>query len=152
MEAVEENLRILELSARLLKWNENDPPAYKDILAARLRAKFYGAQVVMYRPFVREVLQYSWSVRQQERVQPKSEILKEIPKDEIPGSAFQSRPSVTASKKDMSEDDIAKRNFDKNEWHYIELGIKALINSTKAFWGLGDERLIVTNVFGTAHA
>jgi hypothetical protein len=151
MEAVERNLEIFELSTRLFKWKENDPPA-KDILAARLRAKFYGAQVVMYRPFVRQVLQYSWSVRQQERVQPKSEIMKEIPEDEIPGSAFQSKPSVTATKKDMSEDDIVKRNFDKNEWHYFELGIKALFNSTKAFWGMGPERLIVTNVFGTAHA
>ncbi|GKU11591.1 unnamed protein product, partial [Fusarium langsethiae] len=31
-------------------------------------------------------------------------------------------------------------------------GIKALIESTRAFHGLGDKRPIITNIFGTAHA
>ena len=38
---------------------------------------------------------------------------------------------------------------------YARKGIRALIDSTRAFHGLGDpsrQRLIVTNIWGTAHA
>ena len=31
-------------------------------------------------------------------------------------------------------------------------GVKALIESTRAFHGVEDKRFIITNVFGTAHA
>ncbi len=34
------------------KFQPDDPPA-SDILAARLRAKYWGAQVITYRPFIR---------------------------------------------------------------------------------------------------
>ena len=35
---------------------------------------------------------------------------------------------------------------------YTQLCIKAMENSTRAFHGMGPGRLIVTNVWGTAHA
>jgi hypothetical protein len=36
--------------------HSGDPPA-KDILSARLRAKFWDAQVILYRPFIRQILE-----------------------------------------------------------------------------------------------
>lgn len=36
--------------------------------------------------------------------------------------------------------------------NFAHKGIKALVESTRAFHGVSDERLIITNVFGTAHA
>lgn len=35
---------------------------------------------------------------------------------------------------------------------YAKKGIRALIESTRAFHGLPDKRFVVTNIFGTAHA
>ncbi|PNP49926.1 hypothetical protein FNYG_15996 [Fusarium nygamai] len=43
-------------------FREDDPPA-DDILAARLRAKYWGAQVITYRPFIRQILQFSHSIK-----------------------------------------------------------------------------------------
>jgi hypothetical protein len=90
-----------------LKWDEEELPA-TDILGARLRAKFYGAQVITYRKFLLSILQLS-------------------PNEKI-------KPDVV---------------------QYAIRCIKALIKSTMAFHGLGDpgsKRLLVTNIWGTAHA
>ncbi|KAJ6436396.1 C6 finger domain-containingprotein [Purpureocillium lavendulum] len=86
-----------------LDFQERDGPAH-DILGARLRGKYWGAQVITYRPFVKVVLE--------------------------------SRDKAL----DQEIFDLARK------------GITALIESTRAFHGLGDERPIITNVFGTAHA
>jgi hypothetical protein len=88
-----------------------DPPA-TDILNARLRAKFWGAQNIIYRPFVRYIVQSNFERKA--------------------GS-----PPVTVEELTLQ---------------YAERGIKALIESTRAFHGLKEQRFIITNVFGTAHA
>ncbi|KAI1357124.1 hypothetical protein F5Y08DRAFT_348131 [Xylaria arbuscula] len=36
-------------------WNDGDPPA-DDLLAARLRAKYWDLQVILYRPFLQQIL------------------------------------------------------------------------------------------------
>ena len=41
--------------AKLVSWKDDDPPA-TDILDARLRGKYYGAQNITYRHFLRAVL------------------------------------------------------------------------------------------------
>ncbi|CZR69384.1 uncharacterized protein PAC_19284 [Phialocephala subalpina] len=89
-----------------LSTQERSPPA-TDILTARLRAKFYGAQVITYRPYVQKILELS-----------------------SPGtvSSDRSARAVYAIRRE---------------------GSKALINSTRAFHGLGGRRLIMTNVWGT---
>lgn len=94
-----------------MKWDADKGEPAKDKLSARLRAKYYGAKVVTYRPFVLGILECS---------------------------------------ADVTADDIGQQVF-----QYARAGINALINSTRAFYGLGDpesERPIVTNVWGTAHA
>lgn len=58
VKACEYLLGEIDTIAPTLRWSENDPPA-KDILRARLQAKFYGAKVITYRRFVLKVFQYS---------------------------------------------------------------------------------------------
>lgn len=86
---------------------ENDKPA-NNLLEARLRAKFWGAQVIIHRPIIRKVL--------------------EMPLNEVPNYLNETR--VT----------------------WIKKAIRGLVESTRAFHGLGMGRLIVTNIFGTATA
>lgn len=43
--------------APLVTWRDDDPPA-NDILEARLRGKYYGAENVTYRHFLRAVLDF----------------------------------------------------------------------------------------------
>ncbi|UNI14804.1 hypothetical protein JDV02_001399 [Purpureocillium takamizusanense] len=86
-----------------------DPPA-GDILSARLRGKYWGAQAITYRPFIRMVLE-------------RKQFLAAV------------------------EPSLYQRVIE-----HAQRGIEALIESTRAFHGLGNLRPIVTNVFGTAHA
>ncbi len=100
-------------------WDESDPPA-NDILAARLRAKYYGVEVITYRPFLKMVM---------------------------------NRPSRVTKRSDGTLDtSIPPENISPKILNYSKLCIKALENSTKAFHGMEGGRLIVTNVWGTAHA
>lgn len=138
---MEENLqnikKFLEIACPVLHWNESDPPA-TDILGARLRAKYYGAEVITYRYFVLKILENS--------------------ADKSP------RPSntniINAYKIDIVSPDMVSRttqseDLDPRVKGYARRCIQALINSTKAFHALGDpsrHRIIVTNIWGTAHA
>ncbi|KAK3938290.1 hypothetical protein QBC46DRAFT_231755, partial [Diplogelasinospora grovesii] len=40
------------------KFKHSDPPA-PDILSARLRAKYWGAQVITHRPLIRQILEFN---------------------------------------------------------------------------------------------
>lgn len=117
------------------KFNFDDPPA-KDILSARLRAKYWGAQVITYRPFVRQILEFNYS-RSMSSDSP------------VPMSGdFRSGVSVPVIGPDArSTNDIPPEMIE-----YAAKGIHALIESTRAFHGLEEKRFVVTNVFGTAHA
>ncbi|EXL39184.1 hypothetical protein FOCG_18203 [Fusarium oxysporum f. sp. radicis-lycopersici 26381] len=118
-------------------FREDDPPA-DDILAARLRAKYWGAQVITYRPFIRQILQFSHSIKNYASC------------PNFPSVSSEFRQDVTAPvihPKARTHGDI-----DPQVVELAKKGIKALIESTRAFHGLGDKRPIITNVFGTAHA
>ncbi|OAA76963.1 hypothetical protein LEL_06647 [Akanthomyces lecanii RCEF 1005] len=115
-------------------FKEDDPPA-SDILSARLRAKYWGAQVLTYRPFLRQILQFSFVKNHPTTGQP-------------PSSEF--RAEVEAPRIDPQA-----RNVQDLNPHILVLAqkaIKALVESTRAFHGLGDKRPVITSVFGTAHA
>jgi hypothetical protein len=115
------------------KFNHDDPPA-KDLLSARLRAKYWGAQVITYRPFVRQILEFNYNKL----------MAGESPM--VAGSGgIRSGVSVPAIAPDAS--DIPPQVIE-----YAAKGIHALIESTRAFHGVPDKRYIITNVFGTAHA
>lgn len=100
------------------KFGRDDPPA-NDILSARLRAKYWGANVITYRPFVKKILLINYNKSQANNGM---------------GSAAPSEQITPA----MIE--------------YAKMGIKALVESTRAFHGLPEKRFIVTNIFGTSHA
>lgn len=117
-------------------FNEDDPPA-TDLLAARLRAKYWGAQVITYRPFIRQILQFSHSINRH-------------PSSPDPPTWSEFRvgviaPSIQPGTKSLSDIDPGVIDLAKK-------GIKALVESTRAFHNLGDDRPIITSVFGTAHA
>jgi hypothetical protein len=114
-----------------MTWDADSEPA-RDILGARLRAKFYGAQVITYRDFVLKILERSAS-----------------------DSSFRGQQTPNFMKGFTVPTSTADADIDPKIIHYAEQCIKALIKSTTAFHGLGDpgsKRLVVTNIWGTAHA
>jgi len=122
-----------------MAWEENDKPA-TDILEARLRAKYYGANVITYRPFVLKILN-----RQYPRESETEEQREQYPSDFKAGI---DAPGIDSGATHVDQ-------IDPKVLKYAELCIRALIKSTTAFWGLGDpgkDRIIVTNIWGTAHA
>ncbi|KAM0361002.1 hypothetical protein ACHAPK_011813, partial [Fusarium culmorum] len=118
-------------------FREDDPPA-DDILAARLRAKYWGAQVITYRPFIRQILQFSHSIKNH------------ASSPNFPSVSSEFRQDVTAPVIHPEARTIG--DIDPQVLELAKKGIKALIESTRAFHGLGDKRPIITNIFGTAHA
>ncbi|KAJ8124383.1 hypothetical protein O1611_g9257 [Lasiodiplodia mahajangana] len=108
------------------RW-EDDDPLPKEILGARLRAKYWGSQVILYRPFLRNILD-----------------------GEIHAS------SICSNEAGMMDSTGIKPKIKEHDPRMIEnagLAIRALIESTRAFHGLNNnQRIIITNIFGTAHA
>lgn len=96
----------------MFSFQESDPPA-SGILAARLRVKYWDAIVIIFRPFIRMILE--------------------------------------SNHKRMKGDSRNDWFNDSKVINHAKRGIQALIESTRAFHGLGNGRFIVTNVFGTAH-
>lgn len=125
---IEEMLADKHVWARDFAFNVNDPPG-EDILHARFRAKFWGANVLTYRPYIENILRWSHAVRHPEEYRDKAYNSLSVPSD------------VT------TPSDIPQVVMD-----YACKGIKVLFKSTEAFHGLRDKRFIITNVFGTAHA
>ncbi|CZT44973.1 related to acetate regulatory DNA binding protein FacB [Rhynchosporium secalis] len=122
------NLRYIGVIAAKMQWDATKGESATNILEARLRAKYYGAEVITYRHFVLKLLGG-------EEIAPGY-----LPKIEA--------PMVSSNIKRIED-------IDEKVLQYAERGIRALIFSTRAFYGLGDpgkDRLIVTNIWGTAHA
>lgn len=105
------------------KFQDEDPPA-NEILAARLRAKYWGAQVIIHRFFIRRIIDYNYWQRMK-----------------------RSNPNVVIPPDTPQESPLTQENI-----QLAQRGIQALVESTRAFHGLPDKRFVVTNVFGTAHA
>ncbi|KAK4104353.1 hypothetical protein N658DRAFT_251087 [Parathielavia hyrcaniae] len=112
------------------KFQPTDPPA-EDILSARLRAKYWGAQVITYRQFVRTILEVNFS-KTMSHGSP------------MPESDFRSGLMVPVVGPD--------KDIPPEMYQYAKKGVRALIESTRAFHGLKEKRYVVTNIFGTAHA
>ncbi|KAJ0120255.1 hypothetical protein J7T55_001112 [Diaporthe amygdali] len=119
----------------MYKFDRNDPPA-RDILSARIRAKFWGANVITYRPSIKTVLDFSHK---------RSNAFSEDSERAIPHEDASGWATVRSDARSPSDiDGVVFENARK--------GIDAVIKSTMAFHGLEDKRFIITNVFGTAHA
>jgi hypothetical protein len=131
---IEEALDISRFVPPEFTFDLNDPPA-TDILSARLRAKYWGALMITFRPFIRQILHFN---------EKRTALSSPVP---ISGD-FRSEISVPViGPEAKTESDIDPRVIEN-----AEKGVYALIQSTKAFHGLGPQRFIITNVFGTAHA
>lgn len=136
VEASLENLETLHSIIPGMNWDKEHGEPAKDILEARLRAKYYGAKVITYRHFLLKFLNQSST---------QSEI------DETTQERFISEIKVP----DVDNNATRLQDLDAKAVLWAECGIQALLHSTKAFYGMGEpgtERLIVTNVWGTAHA
>jgi hypothetical protein len=118
-------------------FREDDPPA-NDILSARLRAKYWGAQVITYRPFIRQILQFSHKMNNNSSTSPELHPFNEFRQGII-------APVIQPGTRNAGD-------IDPQVVDYARKGIKALIESTRAFHGLDERRPIITNIFGTAHA
>lgn len=104
------------------KFDKNDPPA-TDILSALLRAKYWGALAITFRPFIKQIVHCS-----------------------------QQRTMLNSPAAVIGPEATLANDIDPNIIEYARRGMHALIQSTQAFHGLGPRRFIITNVFGTAHA
>ena len=120
IEAMIDSIPDMSAVAPSMVWSDSDPPA-NDILAARLRAKYYGTENITYRPFLKMVMNRPSRIAQ----------------------GFSESPTIGVGHDDGVSEKILK---------YTVLCIRAMENSTRAFHGMKDGRLIVTNVWGTAHA
>jgi hypothetical protein len=115
------------------RWKDDDLPA-NDLLAARLRAKYYGSQVIAYRPYLGMILTSEY----------------------VPDKMFSTPPPPLEQWAQLRHDlgdAVLPPDLDPRIVMNAQLAMNALVESTRAFHGLpSDERYIVTNIFGTAHA
>ena len=148
-----------ELLPGELQWNDSEPPP-SNINAARLRAKYYGARYIIYRPF----LHYAIHLMDQP-----GESVSKLPDDSPPFESGRTsthesptRPVVsqafgTVSGRSGSEAMPPPRptasytRLDDTVMNACRSCITAAMQSTAAFHGI-SQRPIVTNIFGTAHA
>lgn len=127
----------LDFVPSMFKFDPADPNPASDILGARLRAKYWGAQNITLRPFIRQVTQFNFERSSNTKGSP-------APISGGFSSDFTAPAIGPEAKSDKDIDDIIIDHAQKGIW--------ALIQSTRSFHGLKDERFIITNVFGTAHA
>lgn len=126
------------LPARL-KWNDTDLPS-SDINDARLRAKYYGAVYIVHRPFLRQILDSE--IDPQEIQSPQSDSQQGARSTPSAFSGTMAPPRPFADEKTYAE-----------TLKFAKICIHAAIQSTIAFDSIiNHKRLIVTNIFGTAHA
>ena len=117
-----------------LAWEDSEPPS-RDINAARLRGKFYGAKYIIHRTFLRYALEH--------------DLFSDTEHPSMGGSTQDRKNSL------MAPPDTAAQ-IQRNEiLKSCKTCIEAARQSTIAFDGIiyePDRRFIVTNIFGTAHA
>lgn len=119
----------------MFQFKENDPPA-NDILGARMRAKYWGAEVITCRPFIKQIVNFNF------RGGKDGHDAHKLTHGDF-SQAYSLPPFEEGRKLAVVPDSVRC---------YVNRGITALIQSTKAFHGIEDSRFIITNVWGTAHA
>jgi hypothetical protein len=117
-----------------LKWADSDPPS-AGLLSARLRAKYWGARYVINRPFLDYALHIMPQVKDGKSVESVAEDVHRNPRDKAEIHLFKAIQL-------MGEGEV---------WAACRQCIEAAMQSTVALDGVPD-RLVVTNIHGTAHA
>ena len=148
-------------------WRDEDEPA-NDILAARLRAKFYGGRNIIIRPLLESII--------------KDELEAANNHSQMKGHDFASPATIantTQSRSPAGPHARTSVGFPRQQYEHkfpahfqlslglrhveipplkpeernlAQIGINSLIHSTIAFDNVPGGRLIVTNIFGTYHA
>jgi hypothetical protein len=163
-EALSMNLDLWRTSLPVnMLWKDADPPS-NEINAARMRAKYYGARYIIHRPLLYHALHYGHTGA---RIGP----IGQTTKVDSPTSTQQMSPSMLHNNRApnmsrMSSDmgsssslgntwvppKVALRDLPAKLRRACKVCIDSAILSTEAFDGVGGHRLVVTNIFGTAHA
>lgn len=109
---------------------EKDRPP-RDINQARLRGKYFGALYIIHRPMVHYALE----------LESKGELNHYLAQGEAPNFGAMAPPKTPIN------------SFQGEVLNSARIAIEAAIQSTQAFdEAMTMKRLIVTNIFGTAHA
>ena len=146
-------------------WDDNEPPA-REILAARLRAKFYGARNILLRQILEGIIKEEFEMAERTS--------HDYPMSPAPGlGSGPHSPAITHTRIPQQNarqryekmfpghhafsqklDHTELPPLDATREYLAEVGIRSLIASTIAFDAVQDprNRLIVTNIFGTLHA
>ncbi|KIH93327.1 hypothetical protein SPBR_04483 [Sporothrix brasiliensis 5110] len=95
-----------------------------DVLAAHLRVTYWGAELLVYRRYIQQILAFNHT--------------------KTVGGASEDEGLVALAK----EADVVN----KFTLEMARRGLHALVQSTSAFHDLPDERFVVTNMYSTAHA
>ena len=149
-----------------MRWNDEDPPS-NNINVARLRAKYYGARYIIYRPLLHHAL-HPMAPRQpqQTQVTAESPALSAVSSAQShPSPAMPHNPHSEGMERGTSDFGVPPQHIyssrdpqpsslndlDPKVLQACRTCIEAAINSTTAFDGI-EGRPIVTNIFGTAHA
>ena len=117
-----------------LRWSDDEPPA-SDILAARLRAKFYGGCYIATRPFLDFALHMMAKARDGHDLTSIAVRADGSPRGRADVHIFEAINGIP----------------DSEIWQTAKECVKAAVHSTYAFDGI-PHQLIVTNIHGTAHA
>ncbi|KAK4556162.1 hypothetical protein LTR86_006859 [Recurvomyces mirabilis] len=117
-----------------LRWNDEDKPA-ENILAARLRAKYWGALYVVNRPFLDYALHIMPYVKDGMEVRKIAKDVNNNPRHLAEIHLFEAIASMP----------------DEEIWQACKRCIDAAMQSTVALDKVPN-RLVVTNIHGTAHA
>lgn len=146
-----------------MNWSEDDPPS-SDINVARLRAKYYGARYIIYRPLLHYALHALHPQIDLEESQKISQSPGHSGSKSEQASSFSTQtpqaPSMTRWSSDTGlsgehNDDIHRTvdwdGLPPSIQHACQTCVNAAIRSTQAFHGIKG-RPIITGIFGTAHA
>lgn len=158
-----------------MKWHDSDPPA-TDINTARMRAKYYGARYIIHRPLLYHALHYGATGARVGLAGARVGSVGQPAVDSPTGSASNLQgqnmsPSMTHTghrapgmSRMMSDlgnapgnpmgwtpPSVAMRDLPYKLQQACRTCVASAIQSTEAFDGIAD-RLVVTNIFGTAHA
>lgn len=136
--------KFLDLHSPELSWSDDHYQAV-DINAARMRAKYYGAKYIINRPSLYAALHYEHA---SVSVRPAGS---DNPAPPLPSSIFKTDSPGMASRSPGSGDRPSVRDLLPEIRTGVENCIHAAIRSTTAFDKVPG-RLVVTNIFGTAHA
>ena len=153
----------------IMKWKDSDPPA-TEINAARMRAKYYGARYIIHRPLLYHALHFGQEgvskVKNGTTVDSPNNATKSQQVSPLVSQSTARATTMSRMTSDLgtpvpvkypdfpngwTQPSVALRDMPSKLRHACKVCVESAILSTTAFDGIED-RLVVTNIFGTAHA